>query len=128
MPAQFWYACWYSGIDDGKSGGAALVACALAGDTRNSGTQASAPAAAAPARKARRDGPAGRREGAADRGDPAGRRSWRGSIGSPSGRWGSAGQVILSAWPGTARTSARERHEQAIDLTKRLLGMDPEHT
>src|SRR5689334_15182743 len=49
MPAQFWYACWYSRIDDGKSGGAALVACALAGRTRNSGTQASAPAAAAPA-------------------------------------------------------------------------------
>src|SRR5690348_13603993 len=91
MPAQFWYACWYSGIDGGKSGGAVLVACALAGGTRNSGTQASAPAAAAPAIKARRDGPAGRREGAADRGDPAGRRSWRGCIGSPSGRWGSAG-------------------------------------
>jgi hypothetical protein len=65
MPAQFWYACWYSGIEDGKFGGAALVACALAGVTRNSGAQASAPAAAAPATKARRDGPPGkaRRDG-----------------------------------------------------------------
>src|ERR1700761_8748023 len=68
-PAQFWYACWYSGIEDGKSGGAALVACALAGVTRNSGVQARgvqarAPAAAAPATKARRDG-SGRRSGAA---------------------------------------------------------------
>jgi hypothetical protein len=43
-------------MEDGKPGGAALVACALAGVTRKAGTQASAPAAAAPDRNARRDG------------------------------------------------------------------------
>jgi hypothetical protein len=43
-------------MEDGNPGGAALVACALAGLTRNAGIQASAPAAAAPDRNARRDG------------------------------------------------------------------------
>ena len=38
------------------------------------------------------------------------------------------GQVILSAWPGTARASREGASRAAIDLTKRLLGMDPEHT
>jgi hypothetical protein len=59
-------------IDEGKLGGAALVACALAGVTRKTGVQASTPAAAALARKARRDGS-----------PMAGLRSWRGFIGSP---------------------------------------------
>jgi hypothetical protein len=43
-------------MEDGNPGGAALMACALAGLTRKAGTQASAPAAAAPDRNARRDG------------------------------------------------------------------------
>jgi len=70
-------------MDDGKFGGAALVACALAGLTRNTGIQASAPAAAAPATKARRDGLPDRSAGAVGWADLAGRRSWRGCIGSP---------------------------------------------
>src|ERR1035438_700497 len=64
-------------IDEGKLGGAALVAWALAGVARNTGVQASAPAAAAPARKARRDGPLA---GLSVR---IGSGSWRGCIGSP---------------------------------------------
>ena len=43
-------------IDAGKLGGGAVVACALAGVTRKTGVQVSAPAAAALARNARRDG------------------------------------------------------------------------
>src|SRR5580693_7130513 len=72
-------------MDDGKLGGGLLVAAALAGLTRNTGVQASAPAAAAPARKARRDGPA-------ERDWPVAlgawlvwsRSSWRDCIGSPT--------------------------------------------
>src|SRR5216683_3227107 len=86
-------------IDEGKPGGTALVACALAGVTRKMGVQASAPAAAALARKSRRDGlPARSAARPAARpipppaGPPAGEvsslaralsRSWRGSIGPP---------------------------------------------